>query len=202
MEVAPFLRGFGISFGLIAAIGAQNAYLLTRAILRNHHWVIALVCSILDAALITLGILGLGVVVESFPGLLKAFTIFGALFVWLYGLLAFKRAFASDQLHTGGTKVSLIVAISTVLSLSLLNPHVYLDTVVLIGSISLQEIEPHRIWFGVGAITASIVWFFALALCGQLMQGLFQSSLSWRILDIIVGIIMWSIAWMLVRNLL
>ncbi len=202
MDWAPFARGFGLGFSLIAAIGAQNAYVLTRGILRNHHWVVALVCSILDAMLILAGMVGMGGLVKAWPGVIDGLTLFGALFLFVYGAMSFRRLWQRDHLEAGEARVGLRVAVTTVLALSLLNPHVYLDTVVLIGSIGVQESEQARPFFTVGAILASFVWFFCLALGGQAMQHWFQSVRAWQALDLFVGIVMWSLAFSLLRRLL
>ena len=201
-ELAAYSRGFGIGFSLIAAIGAQNAYVLSRGILRNHHWVIAVVCAVLDTLLIAVGILGMGTLIQAYPSSLFVMTIFGALFLFGYGLFSFRRMLTDQKLDAAEQKVSLKVAVATVLALSLLNPHVYLDTVILIGSVSVQELPEYRLAFGVGAASASFVWFFCLSFGGQWLQPWFQNPTSWRILDGVVGIIMWALAWMLVRSLL
>jgi L-lysine exporter family protein LysE/ArgO len=202
MDWAPFARGFGLGFSLIAAIGAQNAYVLTRGILRNHHWPVAAVCAFLDAMLITAGMLGMGRLVALWPGVIDALTLFGALFLFVYGLLSFRKLFRQEGLQAGGGQVSLRTAVATVVALSLLNPHVYLDTVVLIGSIGVQEPESRRPAFGFGAVTASVVWFFCLALGGQALKKWFQSANAWRLLDFLVGLIMWALAFSLIRRLL
>ena len=202
MDFSPFARGFGIGFGLIVAIGAQNAYVLTRGIFRNHHWVVALICSLIDSSLITVGILGMGRLVEQYPALLTATTVGGALFLFAYGALSFRNMMKADYLRAEGGQVSLGAAIVTTLALSLLNPHVYLDTVILLGSIAIQEQSQHRLAFGVGAVGASFLWFFCLARGGQWMQGWFQTSKAWKILDFIVGGVMWLIAANLIIRLI
>ncbi len=202
MDWAPFARGFGLGFSLIAAIGAQNAYVLTRGILRNHHWPVALVCSLLDALLIAAGMLGMGRLVAAWPGIIDGLTLFGALFLLAYGAMSLRRVFQRERLRAGDGRVSLGAALGTVLALSLLNPHVYLDTVVLIGSIGVQETPAARPAFGAGAAIASFVWFFCLALGGQALQRWFQSPLAWRVLDLLVTIVMWALALSLFRRLL
>ena len=202
MDWAPFARGFGLGFSLIAAIGAQNAYVLTRGILHNHHWAVALVCSVLDALLILAGMVGMGSLVKAWPGVIDGLTLFGALFLFAYGAMSFRRLGQRDHLEAGETRVGLRFAVTTVLALSLLNPHVYLDTVVLIGSIGVQESDQARPFFTAGAILASFVWFFCLALGGQAMQRWFQSVRAWQALDLFVGIVMWSLAFSLLRRLL
>ena len=201
MEFAPFARGFGLGFSLIAAIGAQNAYVLTRGILHNHHWVVASVCSVLDALLITAGILGMGSLIQAFPHLVPLVTGFGALFLFIYGYLAFRRMFQAEVLGPASKRVTRSVAIATILALSLLNPHVYLDTVILIGSISVREHAADRAVFGAGAVLASLTWFFCLALGGQWMQRWFQSPAAWRVLDAIVGVVMWALTYSLIKDI-
>ena len=200
IEIAPFGRGFGLGFGLIAAIGAQNAYVLTRGILRNHHFAIALVCSLLDVVLILLGIAGMGRLVKVYPSLITVLTVMGAAFLFAYGLFSFRRMLRTESLRAEHGLVSLRVAVMTVLALSLLNPHVYLDTVILIGSVSLHELPSNRPIFAAGACLASFVWFFCLALGGQWLQGWFQTPIAWRLLDASVGVIMWTLALMLVKD--
>lgn len=202
MDIAATIRGFGLGFSLIAAIGAQNAYVLTRGILRNHHWAVALVCSVLDALLIAVGILGMGSLIQAFPDLLVVLTVFGALFLFIYGLVSFRNMLRAQALSSERARVSLPIAIVTVLGLSLLNPHVYLDTVILIGSVSIQELPANRLDFGVGAAVASFVWFFLLALGGQWLQRWFQKPAAWRILDGVVGVIMWSLSFSLIWPLI
>lgn len=201
MSIMAFFKGFGIGFGLIAAIGAQNAYVLTRGICRNHHWVIALIGSLIDALLIIAGVLGMGKLIQQFPNLLTAIAIGGALFLLIYGGLSFKRMFTPAHLRGNGNKVSLKTAVLAMLALSVLNPHVYLDTVVLLGSVAVQETPDNQIIFAAGAVTSSFVWFFSLAFGGQWLQPWFQNPSTWRLLDFIIGVIMWTIALMLVINL-
>ena len=202
MSITAFLKGFGVGFGLIVAIGAQNAYVLTRGICRNHHWVVALIGGLIDALLIAAGILGMGKLIQQFPNLLTATAIGGALFLFIYGGLSFKRMFAPGHLRGCGDEVGFKTAVLAMLALSLLNPHVYLDTVVLLGSVAVQEMPSNQIIFGAGAVTASFVWFFSLALGGQWLQPWFRNPATWRLLDFIIGVIMWAIALTLVINLI
>lgn len=202
MTVTAFLKGFGIGFGLIAAIGAQNAYVLTRGICRNHHWVVALIGSLIDALLIVVGIMGMGKLIQQFPNLLTSMAIGGALFLFVYGGLSFKRMFARGHLRADASKVSLKTAVVAMLAFSFLNPHVYLDTIILLGSVAVQETPNNQIIFAAGAIVSSFVWFFSLALGGQWLQPRFQNPATWRLLDFIIGMIMCSIALTLVVRLI
>lgn len=196
-----FLKGFGIGLGLIVAIGAQNAYVLTRGICRNHHWIVAFIGSLVDALLICAGILGMGRFVQQYPQMSVAVTLGGVIFLLAYGALSFRKMMSTEQLRGTGNSVSFRRAVVTMLAFSFLNPHVYLDTVVLVGSIAIQE-QPHNRWyFGAGAITASFVWFFTLSLGGQLLQPWFQSARTWKVLDFCIGVIMWGIALTLIIRL-
>ena len=194
----PFLQGFGISGGLIAAIGAQNAFVLSQSVRRNHHMVIALICSICDATLIAVGIGGMGTLVASRPFLMQLAAWGGAAFLFLYGLRSFCSALRGGRLETDTETVSTLGSIiCATLAVTLLNPHVYLDTIVLMGSVSGQFAGTGRIWFGAGAMTASFIWFFSLSLGGQMLAPLFQRPLAWRVLDGLVCVTMWGIAFSL-----
>lgn len=200
--IFAFLKGFGTSAGLIIAIGAQNAFVLSHGVRRDHHLVIPLICSFFDALLITVGILGVGTAVASNPVLAKAAAWGGAAFLFWYGIGSFRSAIKGGHLETEGSgSTPLKKAVLTTLAVTLLNPHVYLDTLVLMGSISGQIPLDQRPWFGVGAALASFVWFFALSLGGNLLAPLFKKQAAWRILDTLVGIIMWSIALSLLLNM-
>lgn len=198
----PFLKGFGTSAGLIIAIGAQNAFVLSQGVKRNHHVVIPFICSVFDALLITVGILGVGTAVASHPVLTQATAWGGAAFLFWYGAGSFRSAMKGGSLEAGdGGPTPLKKAVLATLAVTLLNPHVYLDTLVLMGGISGQYPLAQRPWFGVGAATASVTWFFALSLGGNLLAPLFKKRAAWRILDTLVGLTMWGIACSLLTGL-
>ncbi|MDE0956594.1 MAG: LysE/ArgO family amino acid transporter [Pseudomonadales bacterium] len=191
-----FINGLALSAGLIVAIGAQNAYLLNRALRNQHQYAVALFCSITDASLICLGIFGMGSLVQAQPDLWLWITWGGALFLLIYGALAFKSA-ASDhsmKLDSSRSEYSLLKALSVAASVSLLNPHAYLDTVVLLGGISSQYVGSEKLWFGFGAVSASFIWFFGLAWGAKWLMPIFRNPAAWRVLDGLIGLIMWSIA--------
>ncbi len=193
--ILSLAQGFGVSVGLISAIGAQNAFVLTQGVRREHHLLVALVCALCDIVLISCGVAGLGSLVASHPNLMRLTAWFGAAFLFCYGLRSFLAALRGQSLGLQkSSKRSKKQIILTVLALTLLNPHVYLDTVVLLGSIAGQFHGIERLWYGIGAVTGSSVWFFALSLGGQILAPLFQRTSTWRILDCIIGITMWSIA--------
>jgi L-lysine exporter family protein LysE/ArgO len=191
-----FVKGFGIGGSLIIAIGAQNAFLLSHALRRQHAFTIAFVCILVDASLITLGVWGVGQFVESRPTLLMAITIAGAVFLFAYGCIAFNRA-RHPQALVANTDIKVLkrtTVIVTTLALSLLNPHVYLDTVLLVGSIGGQLPYPNSASFAAGAIAASIVWFLTLAFAGRLLAPVFSQPHHWQRLDIVIALVMWAIS--------
>ncbi|MCP4120109.1 MAG: amino acid transporter [Desulfobacteraceae bacterium] len=202
MDMA-FVKGFGVGAGLIVAIGAQNAFVLSQGIRRNHVIVIPLICSVCDAILITCGICGVGSLVASTPGLAKITAWGGALFLFWYGLNALRSAMKPGSLQASDpVSGTLTATVTATLGLTLLNPHVYLDTMVLIGTIGSQFAGEERRLFAMGAILASFVWFFGLSMGGRVLAPLFQRPVSWRILDSLVGITMWTIATSLVAQTL
>lgn len=178
------LAGFAFGLSLIVAIGAQNAYVLRQGIAREHVLAVVLVCALSDVLLISAGVAGAGLIVDSAPGLLKFAYWGGAAFLVAYGLLSAKRAFAPGTLDQGsGTgPTHLWTAVATALALTWLNPHVYLDTVVLLGSVAATY-DNARISFGIGAAAASFVWFCALGFGARLLRTVFARPVAWRWLD-------------------
>ncbi|MGL4727190.1 MAG: LysE/ArgO family amino acid transporter [Bosea sp. (in: a-proteobacteria)] len=194
-SLTPALAGFLVGGGLIIAIGAQNAYVLRQGLLKRHVFAVALFCAVSDALLILLGVGGLGTLVVASPILLKLATWGGAAFLIVYGLFAFRRALtpaAMQMADTGGS--TLPAALAACAAFTFLNPHVYLDTVVLVGSLSATHGEAGRWVFGAGAATASFVWFFALAYGARLLGPIFARPAAWRVLDVLIGCVMWMIA--------
>ncbi len=186
--------GFGLGLSLIIAIGAQNAFVLRQGLMRAHVFWVALVCALSDAILIAAGVGGFGTLAERVPWFEGVMRYGGAAFLLWYGWRNARSAWrgggalqAADAAQ-GGLRPALL----TVLALTWLNPHVYLDTVVLIGSISAQY--DSRLWFGIGACVASFVWFFGLAYGARLLRPVFASALAWRILDGVIALTMWAIA--------
>lgn len=198
--MTPFISGFGMGGGLIVAIGAQNAFVLTQGVRRNHHLAVALLCAVCDAILIGLGVTGVGSVVASNPTLGSIAAWGGAAFLIWYGLGAFRAALKGGSLETGGEMGrTLQRTLMLALAVTLLNPHVYLDTIVLMGSVSGQFPVPDRYVFGMGAATASCAWFFLLSLGGQMLAPVFRRDVTWRVLDGVVCLTMWTIAASLIR---
>lgn len=194
--------GFGLGLSLIIAIGAQNSYVLRQGIRVEHVFPVVAICAFSDAVLIFLGIGGLGVVVERFPDALTAVRWAGAAFLIGYGLLAARRACSPHTLTAQGNggKSSLRTAALTVLALTWLNPHVYLDTVLLLGSVANTRGETGRWAFGAGAASGSVVWFSALGYGARLLGSLFSRPLAWRILDGAIAVTMMALGTRLVTH--
>lgn len=193
-NAAPFLSGFFLGLSLIVAIGAQNAFILRQGLLRRHVFVLCLICALSDALLIAAGVAGLGALVSSSPALIRAVTVGGAAFLFSYAFVAFRRASRPQALHAaregaGGLKA----AVAACLAFTFLNPHVYLDTVVLVGSLSGQYAGSERLAYGAGAMIASFVWFFGLGYGARLLQPVFARPSAWRVLDILIGLVMSAI---------
>lgn len=192
--ITSFLPGFVLSLTLILAIGAQNAFVLRQGLRREHVFWVCLTCAVSDALLIAAGVAGFGALAEAVPWFETAMRYGGSAFLIWYGFqnaLSAWRGGAALEVKGQGTQ-SLRRAVLTLLALTWLNPHVYLDTVVLLGSISAQY--PDRLAFGTGAVTASFVFFFALGYGARLLSPLFSKSRSWQVLDAIIALTMWAIA--------
>ena len=193
-KVASFLPGFFLSLSLILAIGAQNAFVLRQGIRRAHVFWVCLTCAVMDALLITGGVAGFGALAQAVPWFEPVMRYGGAAFLLWYGWQNARSAWrGGTALEASGAEAqSLRSAILTLLALTFLNPHVYLDTVVLIGSISSQYDD--KLLFGVGAALASFVFFFALGYGARLLAPLFRNPRAWQVLDAIIALTMWAIA--------
>lgn len=188
------LAGMGFGLSLIIAIGAQNAFVLRQGLRKEHVLLIVAICAISDATLIAVGVAGLGTLIQQLQWLLLIIELVGGLFLITYGVMAAKRAIKPEALTAdiGGAPLSLKTAALTVLALTWLNPHVYLDTVLLLGSIAGTYGEL-RWWFGIGAMVGSVLWFSALGFGARLLAPLFRKALAWRILDVIIAVVMLSL---------
>ncbi len=188
------LAGFALGFSLILAIGAQNAFVLRQGLRGLHVLSVVLTCALSDALLIAAGVAGFGALAEAVPLFETVMRLGGAAFLVWYGAMNFRAAQKGGAAlkDRGETTQSLKSAVATCLALTWLNPHVYLDTVVLIGSISAQYDD--RLAFGMGAVTSSVVFFFSLGYGARALRPLFTSARAWQVLDVVVGITMWAIA--------
>ena len=190
--LTPAALGFGTGLALIVAIGSQNAFVLRQGIRGEHVAAVVLVCSVSDAILIAAGIAGVGVLLQADPVIVDVVRFAGAAFLVAYGVMAARRALRPGALTASGRQpaVGLGAALSTVLALTWLNPHVYLDTVLLLGSVANQQSQDLRWWFGAGAIIASAAWFSALGFGARALRPFFARPSSWRILDGLVAAVM------------
>lgn len=190
-----YTTGFATGFALILAIGAQNAFVIRQGLARAHVFWLCLFCATSDALLVSVGVLGFGAMVDRFPNLPLIMTLGGAAFLICYGLMRFRAAWGGDYaMQLAGKSASLRVTIATAAAFTWLNPHVYLDTVGLIGAISTKFASPLHYAFGAGAITASFVFFFGLGYGARLLAPIMTSARAWRVLDIIIGLVMLALA--------
>jgi L-lysine exporter family protein LysE/ArgO len=196
-----FAQGLVTSAALIVAIGAQNAFVLRQGLRREHVGAVVAVCALSDLLLIALGVAGLGALVQGHAALLLVARWGGALFLAIYGALAARRALSPHALAAGhGAALSRRQAIVACLGFTYLNPHCWLDTVVLIGSLSAQQPDGARAAFGAGAGAASLVWFAALGYGARLLAPLFARPAAWRVLDGGIAAVMWTLAFTLLRD--
>lgn len=190
-----FLIGFATGLTLIVAIGSQNAFVLRQGIRREHVLAIVLFCALSDAFLIVAGIGGAGLVIRGNATLMAITRYGGALFLASYGTLAALRACKGQQMQLSQTPaVSLSKALAACFGFTFLNPHVYLDTVLLLGSIANQLPGTQRWVFGAGACAASFVWFFSLGFGARFLLPLFKSTTAWRMLDSLIALTMLALA--------
>ncbi|MFT5711707.1 MAG: L-lysine exporter family protein LysE/ArgO [Glaciecola sp.] len=191
MSASVLLAGFSLGMSLILAIGAQNAFVLKQGLKQQHVFVVCLICALSDAILISAGIAGFGVIVQKFPLIEQIARYAGAAFLFFYATVSFRTFFTTEHtLKAGGKEVtSTVTAALTCLAFTWLNPHVYLDTFILLGSISTQY-DGQQLAFGVGAVTASFVFFFSLGYAAKLLIPVFKNPKAWKVLEFIIGFVM------------
>lgn len=194
--LAEAARGFATSLGLIVAIGAQNAFVLRQGLKREHVGLVALFCGASDAVLIAAGVAGLGVLVQAQPMLLQGLRWFGAAFLIAYGIFALRRALRPSALQAAAERaLSLLQCLAMLAGFTFLNPHVYLDTVVLLGALAHAKGPAAQPWvFGGGAMFGSLSWFLALAYGARWLQPLFAKPAAWRVLDGGIAVVMFLLA--------
>lgn len=188
--------GFITAFSLILAIGAQNAFVLRQGLAKQHVFWLCLLCATSDAILIAAGVLGFSAIVAQFPNLPLYMAWGGAAFLFVYGAMRLWAAYLGEYaMQLSGQSAGLWATLATGAAFTWLNPHVYLDTLGLIGAISTDfSAGPERTAFGIGAVTSSFVFFFGLGYGARLLAPVLQSARSWRILDVIIGVVMWALA--------
>jgi len=190
------LSGLGFGLSLIVAIGAQNAFVLRQGVRGQHVLPVIAVCAVSDIVLIAAGVAGFGTVVEAVPAVLTVARYAGAAFLFGYAVLAARRALSSSALiaDAAGASVAVGASVLTCLALTWLNPHVYLDTVVLLGSFASTYASPDRWFLAGGAMLASIGWFLALGYGARRLGPLFARPIAWRVLDAVIAVIMVALA--------
>lgn len=195
-----YLNGLLVSAGLIMAIGTQNAFVLAQSLRREHHLLVALLCIVCDALLVAAGVFGLASVLAHNPTVLAVARWGGVLFLLWYGVRALRRACSRQSLQNGdGTGLrSRRAVLLSALAVTLLNPHVYLDTVLLIGSLGAQQTVPGA--YVVGAASASLLWFSTLAIGAAWLAPWLARPATWRLLDLMVAVMMFSVAAQLIRS--
>ncbi|WP_295048487.1 LysE/ArgO family amino acid transporter [uncultured Paracoccus sp.] len=194
-----YAAGLGTGLSLIVAIGAQNAFVLKQGLMRRHVFWVCLFCALSDAALILLGVTGMGRLGLMAPWAVQAMRWAGAVFLLIYGARSLRAAWRGGQgLRAEGRGASLGRTLAVIAALTWLNPHVWLDTVVLVGAISAQWAAP--LVFGAGAMTASVLFFFALGYGARLLAPVFARPRAWQVLDLLIGLVMWSIALTLIAD--
>jgi L-lysine exporter family protein LysE/ArgO len=199
---AAFLAGFSIAAPLIVAIGAQNVFVLRQGLRREHVGAVVATCALIDALLMTVGVSGLAAAFGANRMALNAVALAGAIFLAVYGAAAARRAFKNQsmQINATGHSMTLQSALLQTLALSLLNPHVYLDTVLLVGAVGAQQPAPLRPAFLFGSASASVLWFCGLGFGARWLTPLFAQPRAWRFLDAFVALTMWALAAMLLRG--
>lgn len=197
--ITAFFTGLTLMLSLIVAIGAQNSFVLRQGLRREHVAAVVAACSLLDALLMVLGVSGLGASVGSSARMLDALGLVGAAVLTVYGVLALRRAVAPHvlQADSAGQAASVGRVVAQVLSLSLLNPHVYLDTVVLVGAVGAKQAAGTQGAFLLGSCLASALWFASLGFGARLLTPFFARPSAWRMLDLLVAAMMWAVAWQL-----
>jgi L-lysine exporter family protein LysE/ArgO len=196
MPISAFTTGFALCATLIIAIGAQNAFVLRQGLRREHVLMIVAFCALADLLLIGAGVAGLARILGDAPRLTLALTLGGTLFLTWYGLRALARARTASSMNVdaGTTQISVRGALTQAAGFTFLNPHVYLDTILLMGSIGARQPSDMRFWFVGGAAAASGAWFTSLGFGARLLRPVFRTPRAWQVLDTLVGVTMIAIA--------
>lgn len=196
MLLAYYLKGLGLGASLIIPIGAQNAHVLRMGLYRRHVGLTVLACIVCEMLFISVGVAGVGTVVEGNPALLSAARWGGAAFLAWYGLRSLRGAFGRHALDAPPPSVSMTAtrALAAVLAVTVLNPHVYLDTVVLLGAIGGRQGSEGKWLFALGAMSAAVLWFTSLGFGARLLAPWFARPAAWRVLDALIGAVMLTLA--------
>ncbi|MEY4755137.1 MAG: hypothetical protein RJA34_35 [Pseudomonadota bacterium] len=204
VTAAVFVQGLALSFGLIVAIGAQNAFVLRQGLRREHVLSVVAFCALADAVLIAGGVLGMAQALGEHRAFARVLALAGAVFLAVYGWQALRRARQSNQLcaQETGAHSSLASVMAQAAAFTLLNPHVYLDTVLLVGSIGAQQPDALRPWFITGACFASLLWFCMLGFGARWLAPWFARPRAWQVLDAFIAVTMGVLSLLMVRHAL
>ena len=189
-----FLPGLLTGLSLIIAIGAQNAFVIRQGLTKQHVFLVVAICAASDAVLIFAGVGGLGAIIQGLPWLLEIIRWFGVIYLTWFGIKSLRSALKTQSLDASGVQSGTAgTVVATVLGFTWFNPHVYLDTVILLGSIGNQFADG-KWWFAIGASVASVLWFSAIGFGAKAASGLMKKPSFWKILDILIAVVMFSIA--------
>jgi L-lysine exporter family protein LysE/ArgO len=199
--IGAAITGFATGFSLILAIGAQNAFVLRQGLLRRHVFPLCLLCALSDAILIAAGVAGFGALAAALPWFPRAMALAGAAFLLAYGAMRLRAAWSGDYaMALAGRSAALGPTLAMGAAFTWLNPHVYLDTLGLVGAVSTQFAGAEKAAFGAGATAASFAFFFSLGYGARLLAPLMQSPMAWRRLDLGIALVMWALALGLLRG--
>jgi L-lysine exporter family protein LysE/ArgO len=192
--MTALLPGFLTGLSLIIAIGAQNAFVIRQGLTKQHVLLVVLICAVSDAILIVLGVAGLGALISGLPWLLEIVRWFGVAYLSWFGIKSLRSAFKTQSLDASGVQSgSARTVVLSVLGFTLLNPHVYLDTVILLGSIG-NQFGPDKWWFALGAVVSSFVWFSSIGFGAKAASRFMAKPVFWKVLDLLIAAVMFSIA--------
>lgn len=193
--LATYFTGFTLMATLIMPIGLQNAFVLNQGIRKQHHLFVATFCGVSDALFMSVGVWGGGVIFSQYPWLLFSITLVGSVFMLVYGWQCLIRALkGAGKIEVDGEKRSFKMVLLACWAFTFLNPHVYIDTIVILGGFAANLTAEQRPFFVVGGVSASFVWFYSLALLGAKFQFLLSSVKAQRIIDSLIGMMMWMLA--------
>jgi L-lysine exporter family protein LysE/ArgO len=193
--ITTYFTGFTLMATLIMPIGLQNAFVLNQGIRKQHHLFVATFCSLSDALFMSVGVWGGATLFSAYPWLLLTITVLGSLFMMVYGWQCLWRAWqGGGSIETDSKKRSFKMIVLACFAFTFLNPHVYIDTIVILGGFAANLLVEERFYFVLGGISASFVWFFGLALLGAKFAHILGSAKAQRFIDTIIGLLMWVLA--------
>lgn len=200
--ITTYFTGFTLMATLIIPIGLQNAFVLNQGIRKQHHLFVAAFCGFSDAFFMSIGVWGGATLFSAYPWLLLTITLLGALFMIVYGWQCLQRALKGGSgIETDNKQRSFKVIVLACFAFTFLNPHVYIDTIVILGGFAANLLTQDRPYFFLGGITASFLWFFSLALLGSKFAPILNRPRAQRIIDTLIGLMMWALAGFLIINL-